>query len=224
MSARLGRVLAAAAGILAAVDAPRAQTADSLAPTREGFLREALDAAPTARTPRFNDYAPGSYHAEKLDLAVGLPAEARRLGRPLQGLVVLGPVGPLWAYYVVTLAGEGEAVRVNSLVMPHARITGKATGLVARREAEALLGDLVASPLLRRLADTTALRAAASGPHGDLAYDLLVVRFTEDGSPEYYTAALGGAGTAAAERERLLARLTGVLRRLEQTYPAAGRR
>ena len=53
---------------------------DSVTPSREGFFREVLFAAPTPRTSRYDDYTPGCYHADKLDLARGLPTEAARCG------------------------------------------------------------------------------------------------------------------------------------------------
>ncbi len=78
-----------------------------------------------ARTHLYDDYAEGSYHANKLDLARGLPAEGERCGVRMRGLLLFGPVGPLWTFHIIAFIDEGDQVRVNSLVMPHARITGK---------------------------------------------------------------------------------------------------
>jgi len=65
----------------------------------------------------------------------GLQAEATACGVRLRAALIVGPVGPLWTFHVAWLVQEPEGVRVNSLVMPHARITGKATGLIGSVEA-----------------------------------------------------------------------------------------
>jgi len=122
------------ASTMAGAPAPPAPTScvagplpDSTSPSRAGFFREVLFAAPTARTPWFDDYTKGSYHIDKLDLAIGLRKEAERCGVTLEALVVVGPNGPLWSYNVLAFLRDGDSVRINSLVIPHARITGKAT-------------------------------------------------------------------------------------------------
>jgi hypothetical protein len=194
---------------------------DSLAPTREGFFREALDAAPTARTPRYDDYTAGSYHAGKLDLARGLPKAAARLGLPLQGLVVVGPVGPLWAYYVVTFVRAGDSVRVNSLMMPHARITGKATALLPRAVVDGFFRDLAGVRGVRRAADAAGVSAAVpdAAPGEEWQFDVLAVRFAP-GAPAYYHASFFGPRSDAAVGERAGAVLNGLLGKLRQTYPS----
>jgi hypothetical protein len=153
--------------------------ADSLKPSREGFFREALFAAGSARTPRFDDYTPGSYHAEKLDIADGLPLVAKKCGLNLEGLVVVGPIGPLWAYHVIVFLRDDKGIRLNTLVMPHARITGKGTVVVAPAEFEEFFRYLSSSSALRRgppvWSDT-----AKAGLDRDFSYDFLAVRFGPD--------------------------------------------
>src|SRR5262249_40593184 len=60
-------------------------------PTREAFLGEVLDAKPTAVTPKFDDYTPGSYHIEKEDLLKGLIEEAKKRKITLRALTISGP-------------------------------------------------------------------------------------------------------------------------------------
>src|SRR5690606_22600657 len=122
---------------------------DSVTPSRQGFLREVLFAAPTPRTPEYADYTPDSYHADKLDLAIGLPDEAVDCGTDLRGLLVVGPLGPLWAYHVVAFLADDDSVRMNTLVMPHARITGKATARLAPSTVESLYDALTNAPLMQ---------------------------------------------------------------------------
>ena len=149
---------------------------DSLQPSREGFFREVLFAAGSARTPRFDDYTPGSYHVDKLDLADGLPPVAEKCGLMLEALVVVGPVGPLWTYHVIVFLREEPGLRLNTLAMPHARITGKATGHILRDRFTAFFDQLPNSRILKAgpptWSDTTTTRLAR-----DFSYDFLAVRF-----------------------------------------------
>lgn len=107
---------------------------------RNGFLQELLFPQGTARTPLFDDYTEGSYHVEKMDLLAGV--RALRPREPVQGLVVFGPAGPLWAYYVFLFVSEGDQIRLNTLEFPHARITGKSTRLLSPTQYQEALGRL----------------------------------------------------------------------------------
>lgn len=122
---------------------------DDITPSRDAFLAEVLFAEPTARTPRFNDYTTDSYHVRKLDLVTGLEEQSRLCGLRLRAVLIVGPVGMLWSYHIAALIDEGDQVRINTLVMPHARITGKASGLVPAALASELLAAVTASPLIR---------------------------------------------------------------------------
>ncbi len=156
---------------------------DGIFPSREGFFQEVLFAEPTARTPRFDDYTAGSYHVNKLDLVRGLPDEAKACGLRLKAALVIGPVGVLWTYHVAALIAEGQKVRVNALVMPHARITGKGTGLVSVREASAILRQIKAAPLVQPGLPTQ----APDGLKGDFSYRVLLAMYDTE-PPEYFYA------------------------------------
>lgn len=123
---------------------------DVTKPTRNAFLREVLFSAPTPRTRLFDDYTEGSYHIDKLDLSRGLASAAAACGVQLLGLVVIGPIGPLWSYHVISLQQEGDLVRANTLVMPHARITAKATIVMGRGETLRWLSDVVSAGAVTR--------------------------------------------------------------------------
>lgn len=201
--------------LLAPVQCVAGSLPDSLAPSREGFFREVLFAGPTPRTPRFDDYTEGSYHAAKVDLARGLAAEAARCGLDLQLLLVLGPVGPLWAYHVMPFIADGDSVRVNTLVMPHARITGKATGRRGRAQVEQLLAKLTASPLLMRGLPAGADTATDLG--SEFGWELLLTRY-EAGEARHWHAELREADAAAVES--VFAAINAFLDGLQATYPA----
>ena len=108
------------------------------------FAREVLFGYATYHTPRFDAYTEGSYHVDPPQLVADIPAEAARHGLDLQAVVVVGPYGPVWAYDVVALIRTPECVRVNSLVMPHARITAKYSGCLSAQSATEWLRRLEA--------------------------------------------------------------------------------
>jgi len=110
---------------------------------RTGFLQELLFPQGTARTPDFDDYTDGSYHVEKVDLLEGV--RAIREHEHIAGVIVYGPVGPLWAYNVLLFVAEGDEIRLNTVAFPHARITGKTTRVLSRAQYEEALTKLSAS-------------------------------------------------------------------------------
>ncbi len=168
---------------LALPNHPGCAPGDSV-PSRAGFFHEALFPEGTTRTPRFDDYTAGSYHVNKLDLVEGLPAQATLCGVRLKALLVVGPVGLLWQYNVATVIEEGAQLRVNALAMPHARITGKATGTLAREDAAALLESVQRAALMRPGAPIAARDDVAA----DFAYSVLLAIY-DRGTPEYFHAA-----------------------------------
>jgi hypothetical protein len=120
-------------------------------PTRQGFFEEVLFAEATARTWRFHDYNnPPSYHVDKMDVYRQLPQAAQAKGLRLLGLVIVGPSGPLWTYWVFVFVKEDQQVRVNQIVMPHARITWKGTGVVTMAQVRAFMGHVGKATFLRR--------------------------------------------------------------------------
>jgi hypothetical protein len=100
-----------------------------------GFAQEVLYGTGTGRTSLFNDYKQGSYHVQPKELLERLPSEARSHKLQLHAAVVIGPVGPLWAYDVIAFLQEASCTRVNRVVVPHARITFKATACLPDAEA-----------------------------------------------------------------------------------------
>ena len=153
---------------------------DEDGPSRNAFFHEVLSAEPTRRTARFDDYTRDSYHIDKLDLARGLPDAARACGKKVTALIVVGPLGPLWSFHVATVIEEGSQVRVNSLVMPHARITGKGTGLAPAQEIADKLEALTSAPLVQP-------GVPPPDKRGDLPHTFLLARYDQD-QPRYFYA------------------------------------
>jgi hypothetical protein len=126
---------------------------------RSRFFDECLTPGPTRFTPEFDAYSADAYVVNKLELVEALPRAARERGRPLRASLIVGPHGMLWTYSVFTFVQEGQWIRVNALVMPHARITGKSTGLLSPREFADLSAQLRGLSFARSARDTNALRA-----------------------------------------------------------------
>jgi sugar lactone lactonase YvrE len=122
-----------------------AQRVRDLKPSRDAFLRELLDPEYTLVTRRFDDYTSGSYHVDKIDLYNGLRAAANRSGKRLRGVLIVGPSGVLWSYGVTAFFDEGDRVRANHLVMPHARITWKGTALLTRQQYADAIASLTSA-------------------------------------------------------------------------------
>jgi hypothetical protein len=193
----------------ALISAPQHCAHGESRPSREGFFDEVLFAAASRRTPRFDDYTAGSYHVDKLDLVQGLPVRAALCGVRLRAALVVGPLGPLWAYYVAVLVDEGATVRINTLVMPHARITGKGTGVVSPEEAALFLRTIQNASLVHPGIPATAA--------DEFSYRLLLALY-DQGKPTYFSAAFwefgGGPGV-----EPLLNRVNAMLNATTtQTY------
>ena len=194
---------------------------DSVNPTREGFYREVLFAPPTVRTPRYDDYIPVSYHPDKLDLAVGLLKEAERCGAVLSALLVIGPLDELWTYHILAFLTDGDSLRLNSLVMPHARITGKGTRRVAAVALDSVAAALARSSVVRE--GLPAFPDTLREPLGrEWSYNLLFVRYAGD-SARYWHAelwpAMRGDAVVGQALKKLLEPVNGVLAGTRQTYP-----
>jgi hypothetical protein len=146
-----------------------------------------LFSGPTSRTPRFDDYTPDSYHIEKRDLVEGLIQQSDACNIKLRAILIVGPVGMLWAYRVVTFADEGAQLRVNIVAIPHARITEKRTATVSVEAALRTLDDISNS---RRIVAGPP-SPASSDPEGlgEFASNLLLVRL-DKGQPSYWHAKL----------------------------------
>ena len=107
-------------------------------------------------------------------------------------------------------------MRVNSLVMPHARITGKATGLVSAAKASALLDELAASPAIHTGIPSTAAHSASAD--AEFSYRLLLAIL--DGPEPRYFHATFNEHSADADIEDLLTRVNRLLGAAStRTYP-----
>lgn len=190
---------------------------DPLATSRAGFLQEVLDARATARTPLFDDYHRGSYHVDKQDVATGLVQVSRACGTTLRGVVILGPVGPLWAYYVLAFLEESpRAIRVNQVLMPHARITDKQTGTITPATFDSVVRALAEAPLMEPRPRPRAARPDTSALGSEFGYDLLMLRIVGDSLAEWSAHVQQTADTASARRT--VEPIDAVLKRLAPTY------
>jgi hypothetical protein len=145
------------------------------------FINEVLDAKPTAVTPKFDDYTPGSYHVIKEDLLEGIVEEATKRKLGLRGVLIVGPTGPLWTYVVAVFIRDEDQIRVNVLVFPHARITYKATGLVTAERYDEWVAELRKSSVLRR-EPPEAARKETDEWKRDYAFKLLLATWDAAGN------------------------------------------
>jgi hypothetical protein len=191
-----------------------------LKPSRDNFFREVLYAKATSVTPLFDDYTEGSYHVDKLDVLKGLPEMAQKEGLKLRGLVVVGPAGPLWAYYVVAFLNDGEMIRVNSLTMPHARITYKSTGIITQKRYDELLNGLLKTNVLAT--ELPPKGKCDTCPYPEWHYEVLAADWSNGKSNVYYGSLdepKVGANTDSFEKQ-----INNVLSASKKTYPLAKRR
>jgi hypothetical protein len=158
---------------------------DTAGPTKEVFYREVLFAAATYNTARFDAYGPTGYGVDKLQMAAELPAVADTCGVDLDGLVVLGPTGTLWTYRILAFLRDGDAVRVNFLMYPHARITGKAVRTLPQADVGRWFDEILSlpyiSPGLPVLPDSITDELAR-----EFWFDFFAVRWDEDGAKYWY--------------------------------------
>lgn len=208
--------------LLAACAAPPAATTIDTAqprgmPTREDFFQELMEPRPLPTSASFRSGAPDSYHVDKLELWREFPPFVRSSGRELRGLVIFGPTDFLWSYYLFAFFDEGERVRANEVVFPHARLTAKQTGLLTREQAESWLASLAGLPELQEIEPVPeALEALLPATDlGDFRFDLLVLHpieptraFVSGHLPE----------SRRAERAGLYAHLEALTAMLEPTY------
>jgi hypothetical protein len=186
-----------------------------LKPSRDNFFRELLDAKATSVTPRFNDYTEGSYHVDKLDVLKGLSEVAQKEGLKLRGLIVVGPVGPLWAYYVVAFIEEAEAIRVNSITMPHARITYKSTGTISQKRYNSFLSGLMHANLLAT--ELPPKGKCDTCPYPEWHYEVLLSDSSKPQASVYYGSLKQP--RPSSEAGTFHKRLDSLLSSLRQTYP-----
>jgi hypothetical protein len=194
-------------------------TAADPKPTRDAFLGEVLDAKPTDVTAKFDDYTPGSYHIEKENLLRGLTDEAKKRKLTLRAVLITGPMpaDPLWTSYVTVFLREGDQVRVNHLVMPHARITVKSTGLIQAERYEKWIAGALDSGLPQKEPPAEARSEKKDGPLKDFGYHLLLAAWDAEGKTRqvYYGTLLGD----EKKLDKFAEQYNGVLKELKQTYP-----
>lgn len=184
-------------------------------PTRENFFREALYAQATEITPLFDDYTEGSYHVDKLDVLKGLPELAEKENLKLRGLMIIGPTGFLWGYYVIPFIEENGKIRVNSLTMPHARITFKATGTITENEYKTFLADVLQTKVFSE--ELPPRGKCETCPYPEWHYEVLLADWSE-GAPKIY---YGNIDEMKPKPETKLfeKKANQVLSKLKKTYP-----
>lgn len=191
--------------------------ADAPLPTRTDFIREVLDPKPSPLTPKFHDDA-RSYHVIKEDLAKGLFGEAQKRKLDLRGVVIAGPMSldPLWTYTVVAFIREGDKVRANVVVFPHARLTYKSTALVTTERYEKWVGEMEGTGVLE-----PKLPAAARGEKDEAKRDRMFTLLFATSGPEgkdrrtYYS---DPERLEDEKRGRFQDVLKGILEDQEETY------
>jgi hypothetical protein len=192
--------------------------ADDPKPDRATFIKEVVDAKPTAATPKFNDYTPNSYHVDQDDLTKGLIEFAGKEKIILRGIVIIGPMlgDPLWTYYVLVFIKEKDGIRVNSLVFPHARITYKSTGPLSDEDYQKLIDGLIKTeiPKEKKKAEQKGAEGEKKGTTG--REDLYMVVWDKEGKKETrYSGDLSGSKSGKEFGEQL----NRVLKQLKKTYP-----
>ncbi|HKQ80057.1 MAG TPA: hypothetical protein VJ810_40570 [Blastocatellia bacterium] len=192
------------------------QTQDQL--SRENFFREILYAKATKNTHLFDDYTKGSYHVNKIDVYQGLPTIARKEGVKLHGLIVIGPVDVLWAYYVLAFVEEKEKIRVSHLTMPHARITYKSTGVIDINDYREMMSDLKKTRVLKK--ELPAKGKCETCEYPEWHYEVLVVEWSGKKTEALYGKIKDPAPDANADL--FLETLNRIFSRLDQTYPVEG--
>jgi hypothetical protein len=188
---------------------------DDPKPSRETFIREVLDAKPTPLTPRFQ--AGEGYYVRKEDLMKGVIEEAAKRKLRLRGVLIVGPLPDgFWTYIIAAFLGEGDKVRVNLLIFPHARITYKATGLVTPADYDKWVAELQKAGILKK-DPPEAARKEKDESRRENTFSLLLGTWGADGSSHrvFYAKA---EDEAEERREEFGKALSGILNGLEATY------
>jgi hypothetical protein len=187
------------------------------APDRAQFIRECLDAAATPETPKFDDYTEGSYDIHELDLLKGLAEATESQPGRLRAVIILGPSGPLRTYYILVALSEGDLVRLNSIVMPHGRITGKGTTTLSEADFEALLAKVTTSKALSE--GNTSSKKADDPPS---RYDLLVAVYSKGGRSLRFAEVarpMSEATSGEKDAKELLDHINAMYKGISTTYP-----
>ena len=190
---------------------------DDPMPTRADFIREVFDAKASPLTPKFHD-EPKCYHVIKEDLLKGLVEEAEKQKLDLRGVVIAGPMklDPLWTYMVVAFIREGDQVRVNLLVFPHARITYKSTGVVTAERYEKWVAEMQGTGVLEPKPPAAAEDEKDEGKRDRMSTLLFATSgIAGKGRRAYYS---NPEKLEEKKQERLNDVLNGILKGQKQTY------
>lgn len=173
-----------------------------------GFLDELFFIEPSPRTPRFDDYTEGSYRVESKGLLKKVAERIEESGEPANGLIIIGPSGVLWTYYIFLFIEDSNSIQINYLVMPHGRITAKGKANIEIHEYKTLMDTLASIPSLTSL---------SAGRESDS--DILIQNFG-DGT----TARVGSTSEMAEEDVRnFLRTINSLVDRVEFTYRNQGK-
>lgn len=193
-------------------------------PDEEDFFLELLDPMPRNTSGSFHSYSEDSYSVDKIDFWRKFPGFARQRGYDPKAVLIVGPVGVLWTYYVFALLEEENGTRINEVVFPHGRLTGKQTIVLGEAEARAWLSKIESINGVRSVDSTPEdFRAEVSGnDFGDFEFNLLLVRLDDPG--EVFVADIPWIIEEDSEKkgksagEQLEEALNELLSQMEQTY------
>lgn len=154
-------------------------------PSHDDFLAELIAPAETKMTAHFHSYYENGFAFDKFAVLNTFTKYTRKEDLQPVGLIVVGPLGPMWAYHTITLIKENGMVRANALAMPHGRITFKASALLPETEAKQFLDFMDSSPLLADRGQTVQ-QIDASLPKeedgmGEYRFNVLYIRYLPDG-------------------------------------------
>ena len=136
----------------------------------------------------------------------------------LRGVLVAGPLQDgLWTYVVAAFLRDGDKVRVNLVVFPHARITQKATGLVSAERFDKWVADLHKAGVLRR-EPPEAARKEKDEKKRDGAYSLLLATWDAEGKGRKDSYAKPEE-EEEGKRDAFQETLGAILKDVESTYP-----
>ncbi|MGC4066371.1 MAG: hypothetical protein QM784_17415 [Polyangiaceae bacterium] len=113
----------------------------------------------------------------------GLIEQAAACNVRLRAILIVGPLGMLWAYRVATFVDEGNQLRINFVAVPHARITEKRTASVSSEIALRLLDDIAKSP--RVIPGKPNPPSDDPEDLGEFAFNLLLVKL-DGAQPTYW--------------------------------------
>lgn len=189
-------------------------------PSHDDFLAELIAPAETKMTAHFNSYYKNGFEFAKFAVLNTFTKYTKKRDLQPEGLIVVGPLGPMWTYHTITLIREKDGVRANSLAMPHGRITYKASALLSEADAKQFLEFLDTSPLLADRGQTVQQIDAALPKDEDgmdeYRFNVLYINYSS-GRPVVRIGDIPR-GEQTADSRALLERLNSFQGLLAQTY------